>query len=492
MLAFLGAIICIIASVHPAFRGGGGAAHGPDNDSNALMPPEKELGSLHRAETLYGGRAGHKSATLDLSGAKPLAPQFYSRMVCTPLALECPSDTPQDAPAGGHSREDVLFLQATAEQLRQTVLQQKGQIATDQEAIRELTGKLSRCENGLERSFHDSAAAHAWASGKDTMGDLPHDSSDVVHDLEESVRTLKDRTEKIEQEIQQRLRNATSASTTGTPLLGRDSLHARLEELEGQLLAKLLELEKDRPAASAHDDKQRVDVEKELSALQSRIAELEHGTPTFTHPDAFKVAFSVRTNYMYARMKKTLPEMYAFTFCLWLKSKGSSGAGTPFSYSVPGQPNEIVLIEWGPNPMELIINDKATQLPVTLKDNAWHHVCISWTTRDGMWAAFQDGVKRGSRENLAAWHPIKPNGIIILGQEQDNLGGRFDATQAFVGEIAQFNFWDRVLSHAEIQGLANCTGHQSGNAIQWEDKAVETFGGAAKVVLESCEERIKP
>lgn len=61
---------------------------------------------------------------------------------------------------------------------------------------------------------------------------------------------------------------------------------------------------------------------------------------------------------MYAKVKKSLPEMYAFSICMWIKSNASPGMGTPFSYAVPGQANELVLIEWGNNPMEILINDK--------------------------------------------------------------------------------------------------------------------------------------
>lgn len=61
---------------------------------------------------------------------------------------------------------------------------------------------------------------------------------------------------------------------------------------------------------------------------------------------------------------------------------------------------------------------QVAQLPLSLKDKAWHHVCVAWTTRDGKWSAYQDGEQRGSGENLASWHAIKPQGIIILGQEQ--------------------------------------------------------------------------
>lgn len=65
---------------------------------------------------------------------------------------------------------------------------------------------------------------------------------------------------------------------------------------------------------------------------------------------------------------------------------------------------------------------QVAQLPLSLKDSNWHHICIAWTTRDGLWSAYQDGELRGSGENLAAWHPIKPHGILILGQEQVRLG----------------------------------------------------------------------
>ena len=84
------------------------------------------------------------------------------------------------------------------------------------------------------------------------------------------------------------------------------------------------------------------------------------------------MSLSLRTNYLFGRIKKSLPEMYAFTVCMWLKSSASPGIGTPFSYGVPGQANEIVLIEWGNNPIELLVNDKVgargVNLPRTLFD----------------------------------------------------------------------------------------------------------------------------
>lgn len=61
---------------------------------------------------------------------------------------------------------------------------------------------------------------------------------------------------------------------------------------------------------------------------------------------------------------------------------------------------------------------QVAQLPLAVSDGRWHHICITWTTRDGFWEAYQDGERLGTGENLAPWHPIKPGGVIILGQEQ--------------------------------------------------------------------------
>lgn len=160
--------------------------------------------------------------------------------------------------------------------------------------------------------------------------------------------------------------------------------------------------------------------------------------------ERFQLTFPLRTNYMYAKARRSLPEMVAFTAGLWLKSNASPGVGTPFSYAVPGQANELVLIEWGNHPMEILINDKVrggrgagrgrgrgagrspqplsppqvAKLPFLINDGKWHHLCITWTTRDGVWEAFQDGAMLGSGENLAPYHPIKPEGVLVLGQEQ--------------------------------------------------------------------------
>ncbi|KAK7168306.1 hypothetical protein R3I94_002383 [Phoxinus phoxinus] len=415
------------------------------------------------------------------SGSGEVAGAKGSRFVCTAVPagadLSCPVETTNRVQSTSPQEEE---LRNTIIQLRETILQQKETIVSQQGTIKELNSKLARCE--AEAKSRGSARRKDYS--KNTMGDLPRDPTETVEQLGKTMQSLKDRLGNLEQQLR--------TNTSGGPFPSelRDLLKRRLSDLESQLLTRVAELEDEKSQLYNETTAHRQRTENTLNSLLERITELEKSNNAFKSPEDFKVSLPLRTNYLYGRIKKSLPEMYAFTVCMWLKSSASPGIGTPFSYGVPGQANEIVLIEWGNSPMELLVNDKVAQLPLSVSDGRWHHICITWTTRDGFWEAYQDGERLGTGENLAPWHPIKPGGVIILGQEQDIVGGRFDATQAFVGELSHFNMWDRVLRPIDISAMANCSAYMPGNVVPWVDANVEVFGGATKAALEICEDRL--
>lgn len=120
--------------------------------------------------------------------------------------------------------------------------------------------------------------------------------------------------------------------------------------------------------------------------MQTSPSILFKGNNAFKSPEDFKVSLPLRTNYLYGRIKKSLPEMYAFTVCMWLKSSASPGIGTPFSYGVPGQANEIVLIEWGNSPMELLVNDKVSLYELQMKSYQWFLLIVfAWINISFPW-----------------------------------------------------------------------------------------------------------
>lgn len=122
------------------------------------------------------------------------SPAPGSRFVCTALPPEAARAGCQlpAMPMQGGALSPEEELRAAVLQLRETVVQQKETLGAQREAIRELTGKLARCE-GLA-----GGKARGTATGKDTMGDLPRDPGHVVEQLSRSLQTLKDRLESLE------------------------------------------------------------------------------------------------------------------------------------------------------------------------------------------------------------------------------------------------------------------------------------------------------
>uniref|UniRef100_A0A8C3MK56 Neuronal pentraxin 1 n=2 Tax=Geospiza parvula TaxID=87175 RepID=A0A8C3MK56_GEOPR len=396
-----------------------------------------------------------------------------TRFICTSVPLD--GDVCAASALGTGSAEE---LKGTVLQLRETVLQQKETIMNQKETIRELTAKLGRCESQSVLELPGEGKGRKGFS-KNTMGDLSRPAAaETLSQLGQTLQSLKTRLENLEQ-----FSRMNSSSQTNNL---KDILQNKIDDLEKQVLSRVNSLEEGK-ISPRNESEERGKIESTLTSLHQRISDLEKGQKDNRPPDRFQLTFPLRTNYMYAKVKKSLPEMYAFSICMWIKSSASPGMGTPFSYAVPGQANELVLIEWGNNPMEILINDKVAKLPFAINDGKWHHICVTWTTRDGVWEAYQDGTQTGNGENLAPYHPIKPQGVLVLGQEQDTLGGGFDATQAFVGELAHFNVWDRKLSPGEVYGLATCSSKAlAGNVIAWAEANIDIYGGATKWTFEAC------
>ena len=51
------------------------------------------------------------------------------------------------------------------------------------------------------------------------------------------------------------------------------------------------------------------------------------------------------TNYVRYDLLRCAPSLTTFTVCLWLKTDDSADDGASFSYSLPGQDNEILLTD---------------------------------------------------------------------------------------------------------------------------------------------------
>lgn len=79
-----------------------------------------------------------------------------------------------------------------------------------------------------------------------------------------------------------------------------------------------------------------------------------------------------------------------FTVCFWMKSSASN-SGTPFSYNaVPGQDNELLIINY--NDFDLWVGGEYKRVHESANDGKWHHICVTWQNSDGVWQFYKDGT----------------------------------------------------------------------------------------------------
>lgn len=212
MVAFVGAVICIIAAVH----GASPAETAASTDAQPLADNRSvSTGSGSGVINLPLDSVARSGAINALHGSgdtnRPESPTFYGitgvtpggkggrqrvtvgRLICTPV------------PAGECRRSDSVHtgvesgdLRAAAEELRRTVEQQEEQIRSEQRTIHELTGKLSACEG----TGHRTAGLRVGNSREERDGPMMQDDAGsavlTLQDLESAIWNMKERIDKLE------------------------------------------------------------------------------------------------------------------------------------------------------------------------------------------------------------------------------------------------------------------------------------------------------
>ena len=117
----------------------------------------------------------------------------------------------------------------------------------------------------------------------------------------------------------------------------------------------------------------------------------------------------------------------------------------------------------------LILFYSSRQSHISATDGKWHHICVTWKNSNGEWQFYKDGELQSSATGLQKEYTIQGGGSLVLGQEQDSLGGGFESSQSFQGSLTNVNVWSYVLSKQRIKRLfARCLG-AAGNLYMWSD-----------------------
>ncbi|XP_031552111.1 roundabout homolog 1-like isoform X2 [Actinia tenebrosa] len=189
--------------------------------------------------------------------------------------------------------------------------------------------------------------------------------------------------------------------------------------------------------------------------------------------------FTRRTTSDYVIIKG-IPSMSSVTFCFWLKT---TVGDTVISYAVPGNDNELLFLT--PRTFDLFIGGSSWRTDVAANDDRWHHMCTTWSNNAGQVLVYKDGTVAARRTNFMTGQVIRGGGTLIIGQEQDSVGGSFDTGQCYIGDLTGLNIWNRVLEPNEISTMSRDCGAGEGNVLSWGDVISSKIQGQVQLVKSS-------
>ncbi|RMX52797.1 hypothetical protein pdam_00012209 [Pocillopora damicornis] len=179
----------------------------------------------------------------------------------------------------------------------------------------------------------------------------------------------------------------------------------------------------------------------------------------------------------------SLPSFQAFTLCQWTKLVFIQADATSLSYANSESPNALVLLLKKDLTIRIFINNKRLQaFRAPFLDKHWHHACVTWTNNGGEFKFYIDGSLMRVVTGYGNGDVIRGGGILIFGQEQDNLGGSFDAKQSLVGFLSHLNLWNFVVHSFALVDIATGSGTENGNTVAWKDVIRGQAYGQVEVV----------
>ncbi len=141
----------------------------------------------------------------------------------------------------------------------------------------------------------------------------------------------------------------------------------------------------------------------------------------------------------------------AVTVQVEFSSDNTSLEGTPFSYASSNSDNDLLLYDIGD--LVIYIGGGYEQTGLSFNDGEQHDLVMSWTNTTGEVVIYDNGVEVYSTTGPQGYS-LGTGGSVVIGQEQDSIGGGFDSSQGFAGQMDGVRVWDRALSAQEVSDLA--------------------------------------
>merc|ERR1712226_351254 len=180
--------------------------------------------------------------------------------------------------------------------------------------------------------------------------------------------------------------------------------------------------------------------------------------------------------------------------CSWLKTT-DLGANYWLSYATSTSYNSMVLrVDADQHFRTTGASVRVDLVGVNLVRNVWYHHCFSWKSGEANF--YINGVEI-TYSGSAPTGKMLVGGNLILGQEQDSVGGGFDVNQAFRGEMYNLNIFKKKLSLEEVTAMfvsGRCADLERSLSYEvvssWEDVLNADIQGEVTQVDSGCSQII--
>ncbi|XP_022809502.1 sushi, von Willebrand factor type A, EGF and pentraxin domain-containing protein 1-like [Stylophora pistillata] len=192
---------------------------------------------------------------------------------------------------------------------------------------------------------------------------------------------------------------------------------------------------------------------------------------------AYRIFFEKPSTKRHTKKENAISSILSeFTVCFFVKMNDTNTNGEQclYSYAEASSTSGNGISVWLNYPKSRIgisVNEASgTDTGAGISDTMWHHICVTWKSTKGAWQLYLDGQLRSNKTGLNKNHKVPAGGTVIIGQDQDKVGGGFAFNESFgPGEVTEVNLWSRVLSASDIaEQYANCHITKVGLIHWWE------------------------
>ncbi|TWT41418.1 LamG domain-containing protein [Botrimarina hoheduenensis] len=147
------------------------------------------------------------------------------------------------------------------------------------------------------------------------------------------------------------------------------------------------------------------------------------------------------------------------TVAWWMKTT-KTGEQAILSGARSGSPNAFLVYVGNHQQLRLYVNESLTTWSVdAISDDRWRHYAMTYRSSDGAAGLYMDGELISTNTHpTRATLDVDPGGLMI-GQEQDSVGGGFVSSQQLAATLDDFRIYGRVLSAEEVADLYGLVGH---------------------------------